>query len=68
MPKKPLDPRDFVVVDPFGRTLHFYIVKGEYWRMVEDVALADVSGPNPRQVGKTIYALLWLETCLADTV
>jgi hypothetical protein len=66
MAKKPLDPRDFVVTDPFGRTLHFYMAGNEYWRMVEDIALEDVSGPNPRQVGKMIYAFQWLERCLKE--
>jgi hypothetical protein len=66
MSKKPLDPRDFVVTDPFGRTLNFYVANGHYYRRDLTPANDVGDGGEIRSVSEIVYALRWLERCLKE--
>jgi hypothetical protein len=64
MPPKLLDPSDFVVTDPFGRTLRFYVGRGKFYRRDETPELVADDGPDVKEVSKIVYALQWLDVCL----
>ncbi len=66
MPENCLDPRDFVVTDPFNRTLRFYERDGKFWRRDESIYGMLIDESQPREVTKIVYAIQWLEACLAE--
>jgi hypothetical protein len=61
------DPHDFIVHDPFARTLRFYEASGNFYRRDETPANDVGDGGDVKPVSKMVYALRFLDECLAAT-
>ncbi len=62
------DPRDLVIIDEFSRPLHFFMDKGEYWRCDESEIPLASGEPDTRKVSKFVYANMYLEACLRESL
>jgi hypothetical protein len=68
MPDSCHRPDDFVVVDPFQRRLRFFVHKTKFFRRDESVVPLATDADPVKEVSKMVYALQWLDLCLAEGV